>query len=107
MSARTCYIVHSIGVREGRDLLVSRWKDGRPHRRVEILHHKGDAAHCGKPRWIDEALVFETEERARAAYLWARVHRERHSSNQTIANVLISTDYIASLANAKPAGGQL
>ncbi|MFG1318031.1 hypothetical protein [Xanthobacter autotrophicus] len=92
------FIAHSIGVREARDLRVCRQKDGRQLRQVQVLQNKGIASTYSKSRWIDQALVFNTEEEAKAALRWAKTHRERHRFNQTLTDILIGIDYIASLA---------
>lgn len=92
------WIVHSIGTREGRDIGTVRQKDGRLQRQVEIFANKGCPETRGKPRWVDAALVFSTEADAKAALVFARIHRERHAMQRTLSDVLVGIDYIASLA---------
>jgi hypothetical protein len=94
----TVWIVHSIGTREARDLRAAREKDGRVQRRVQILGNKGAPETSGKGRWIDAALVYQTEAEAKAALHFARLHRDRHKINQTLGDILVSIDFVASLS---------
>lgn len=98
MSLPVCFIVDSSGVREALDMRICRRKDGRLHQQVRVFAVKGDATTAGQGRWVDDALVFKTEEEATSAFLWARLHRARHNSKQSIPRVLVGVDYIASLA---------